>query len=108
MSNSASCVGMATVFKLIVFMHHVRITMLTCDAYHHLLESRCASKVGILATVLHTYTYTTRSYTHHIICMYVSHAGNMTVQKLRGLVQRLFKVDSYEQTISYFSRKVSQ
>ena len=31
----------------------------------------------------------------------------MTVQKLRGLAQRLFKVDSFEQTIHYFSKKVS-
>ncbi len=41
------------------------------------------------------------------ITMFSAHAGSMTVQKLRGLVQRLFKVDSFEQTIYYFSRKVS-
>ena len=33
--------------------------------------------------------------------------GTMTVQKLKGLLQRLYKVDSSEQKLSYLDNRVS-
>lgn len=33
--------------------------------------------------------------------------GTMTVQKLKGLLQRLYKVDSSEQKVSYLDNRVS-
>ena len=34
--------------------------------------------------------------------------GTMTVQKLKGLVQRLYKVDTSEQKLSYLDEQVSR
>ena len=77
--------------------HKLGVAYIIIRRYSRVSSSRLQSMYNLIFPIMYVFS----AHCH------VPHAGNMTVQKLRGLAQRLFKVDSFEQTIHYFSKKVS-